>query len=230
MRRVYATLGSLAFVFALAIGAHAQVPPAVTPTATPLPRPAPPTPPAPGPAQSSSPVPSPPVEPGAPALPGTEPGSVPTPAASAPASPNPGPVASPDTTPAAGAEPAPSPSPTPVPIIADPPSPSVEPGKVIQVRLSGTYGTIVAVSANAQVADVVADQNQRALFITGRGVGTTTISVKDDRGDITRDIPVRVAYAAGRGICLQADRGVFTTYKAVVFDAAFKPAALEIVP
>ena len=32
----------------------------------------------------------------------------------------------------------------------------------------------------------------------------------------------RVAYAAGRGICLQADRGVFTTYKAVLFDRALK--------
>ena len=28
----------------------------------------------------------------------------------------------------------------------------------------------------------------------------------------------RLAFAAGRGICLQADRGMFTTYKAVLFD------------
>jgi hypothetical protein len=32
----------------------------------------------------------------------------------------------------------------------------------------------------------------------------------------------RVSYAAGRGICLTADRGVFTTYKAVFFDRALK--------
>jgi hypothetical protein len=35
----------------------------------------------------------------------------------------------------------------------------------------------------------------------------------------------RVAFAAGRGICLQAARGVFTSYKAVIFDSAFKPVA-----
>src|SRR6185295_12530707 len=28
----------------------------------------------------------------------------------------------------------------------------------------------------------------------------------------------RVSFAAGRGICLQADRGVFTTYRAVLLD------------
>jgi hypothetical protein len=32
----------------------------------------------------------------------------------------------------------------------------------------------------------------------------------------------RVSYAAGRGICLDADRGVFTTYKAVLFDRMLK--------
>ncbi|PYR29504.1 MAG: hypothetical protein DMF92_11560 [Acidobacteria bacterium] len=32
----------------------------------------------------------------------------------------------------------------------------------------------------------------------------------------------RVAYAAGRGICLDANRGVFTTYKAVLFDRMLK--------
>jgi hypothetical protein len=31
----------------------------------------------------------------------------------------------------------------------------------------------------------------------------------------------RVGFAAGRGICLQADRGVFTTFRAVLFDRAF---------
>ena len=33
----------------------------------------------------------------------------------------------------------------------------------------------------------------------------------------------RVSFAAGRGICLQADRGMFTTYKAVFFDRALTP-------
>jgi hypothetical protein len=35
----------------------------------------------------------------------------------------------------------------------------------------------------------------------------------------------RISFAAGRGICLQADRGVFTTYKAVTFDEHFQPRA-----
>jgi len=33
----------------------------------------------------------------------------------------------------------------------------------------------------------------------------------------------RVAFGGGRGVCLQAHRGVLTTYEAVVFDAAFQP-------
>jgi hypothetical protein len=33
----------------------------------------------------------------------------------------------------------------------------------------------------------------------------------------------RVYYAAGQGICLQADRGVFTTYRAVLFDDQLRP-------
>ncbi|MGD0475647.1 MAG: pilus assembly protein N-terminal domain-containing protein [Candidatus Velthaea sp.] len=67
----------------------------------------------------------------------------------------------------------------------------------MQIRLNGIYGTIVATSAAPQIADVTADQDQRALFITGRAIGTTVITVKDDRGFVTRDVPVRVAYAAG---------------------------------
>jgi hypothetical protein len=33
----------------------------------------------------------------------------------------------------------------------------------------------------------------------------------------------RVSFAAGQGICLQTDRGLFTSYNAVLFDAAMKP-------
>jgi len=33
----------------------------------------------------------------------------------------------------------------------------------------------------------------------------------------------RVSFAAGQGICLQTDRGLFTSYKAVLFDAAMQP-------
>jgi hypothetical protein len=48
-----------------------------------------------------------------------------------------------------------------------------------------------------------------------------------DRPDATRlatRLPCeRVSFAAGHGICLQADRGVFTTYKAVLLDASLRP-------
>lgn len=198
MRRVYATFGSLAFVFALAVGAHAQVatPPPAGPAA---PRGAPPTPPAPGsftpaPAPASAAQPNP--VPGAQATASPLPGATATPLPGASGAPT-GEPGEPGETPSATPEPSPSPSPTPVPIIAEPPAPSVEPGKVVQVRLSGIYGTIVATSAAPQIADAVADQNARTLFITGHAVGTTVITVKDDRGVITRDVPVRVAYAAG---------------------------------
>ncbi len=35
----------------------------------------------------------------------------------------------------------------------------------------------------------------------------------------------RIAFGAGRGICLQASRGVFTTYRAILFDRQFKTLA-----
>jgi len=63
--------------------------------------------------------------------------------------------------------------------------------------VTGVAGTIVAVSANPAIASAVPDQNTRTLFITGNGIGSTTITVHDDRGTVTRDVPVRVAYAAG---------------------------------
>jgi len=84
-----------------------------------------------------------------------------------------------------------------VPIVADPPSPAIILGKTIALRLSGVAGTIVAVSANPAIASAVPDQNTRTLFVTGNGIGTTTITVHDDRGTVTRDVPIRVAYAAG---------------------------------
>jgi len=86
--------------------------------------------------------------------------------------------------------------PTAVPIVVDPPLPAVEPGKVVQARLSGVLGTIIATSASPTIADVVADQMQRTIFITGRSVGSTTITITDARGEL-RAITVRVAYAAG---------------------------------
>jgi hypothetical protein len=46
---------------------------------------------------------------------------------------------------------------------------------------------------------------------------------RSDAPPVTVGMPCeRVAFAGGQGICLQADRGVFTTFKAVLFDGAFK--------
>jgi hypothetical protein len=62
--------------------------------------------------------------------------------------------------------------------------------------VNSAAGTITAVPADPSIATVVADQLQRALYITGVAVGSTTVTVTDSRG-VTRDVPVRVAYAAG---------------------------------
>jgi len=123
---------------------------------------------------------------------------VPSPAATA-ASPLPEATGTPSPEPCVSVPPAatPTPAPTPVPIVVDPPSPAIVIGKTVALRLSGVAGTIVAVSANPAIASAVPDQNTRMLFVTGNAIGTTTITVRDDRGTVTRDVPVRVAYAAG---------------------------------
>ncbi len=163
-------------------------------------------------AQVNPPVPAPsgPVNPpGVPAaapLPGTTAtpspcaaAALPSPAPSASAlaggpSPTPGPCASVLPAPAT---PAPTAPPTPVPIVVDPPNPAIVLGKTIALRVMGVAGTIVAVVANPAIAGAVPDQNTRMLYVTGNAIGTTTITLHDDRGTVTRDVPVRVAYAAG---------------------------------
>ena len=207
MRRVLAPLTSLAFVIALALGARAQVnPPVPAPTAGPVNPPGGITTPPP-----STPTPAP--EPGTPA-PSMEPGS-PTPSAGTPApspgtpAPSPG-TAAPSATPTASplapgtASPAPGETPTPLPtaaptqppIIVEPPQINVEPGKTAVARVNSSLGAITVTVADATVATAVADQTQRVVYVSGVKVGTTTVTVADSRG-VTRDVPVRVAYAAG---------------------------------
>jgi hypothetical protein len=144
-----------------------------------------------------APAPSGPVNPAIPArgLPAT----TPAPNAAAPA-----PEASPETSPAPGessapageAAPSPLPTPTQPPILVDPATPSVEPGRVVMARVNSAAGTITATSADPSIATVTVDQGQRAIFVTGVAVGTTIVTVGDSRG-LTRDVAVRVAYAAG---------------------------------
>jgi hypothetical protein len=55
---------------------------------------------------------------------------------------------------------------------------------------------------------------------------TLTIAALEPPGARPVTVPFacdRVSFAAGQGICLQTDRGLFTSYKAVLFDAAMKP-------
>jgi Pilus formation protein N terminal region len=126
----------------------------------------------------------------APTGPVNPPGSVTTPLPAG----SPAPGESPS--PTASATPSPSATPTPPPIIVDPPQLSVEPGKLASARINSVLGTVTVTVADPTVVTAVVDQAQRVLFVTGVKVGTTTVTVADQRG-LTRDVAVRVAYAAG---------------------------------
>lgn len=184
MRRVLAPLTSLAFVCAVALGAVAQVsPPAPPPTS---PRQAE----SPAPGESPSPQPSP------------APNEAPQPAASPSAAPSGEATMSPSAGPSPAASPAPGESPGPLatptqpPIIVEPPQVNVEPGKTVAARVNSSLGALTATVADSAIATVVVDQTQRVIYVNGVAVGTTTVTVTDARG-VTRDVPVRVAYAAG---------------------------------
>jgi Pilus formation protein N terminal region len=92
--------------------------------------------------------------------------------------------------------PVPTPTPTPAPIIVEPPSAGVTPGGSQTLRLEYVYGNVTFTVANPAIADATVDQTARTLTIVGKTLGTTTITVRDDRGT-TRDVAVRVAYPAG---------------------------------
>ena len=173
MRRVLAPFSSIALLFAVALAATAQVNPPVPPPSGPVNPPgnaATPTPAAPSLPPSASPT------------PGTEPSAVPT--------------ASPSALPSPGETPLPQATPTQPPIFVEPPGVAVEPGKTVAARVNSSLGGITATPADPSVATVVVDQAQRVVYVTGVKVGTTTITVTDMRG-VTRDVPVRVAFAAG---------------------------------
>jgi len=171
LRRVIAPFSSLAFVCAVALAAAAQVnPPVPAPSGAVNP-----------PGAVTTPAP-PPTPPGAPASPG--------PSASGSPEGVPSPLESPSAAPVA------TPTPTPPPIIVDPPQVGVEPGKTANARINGVLGAVTATVADPTVATAVVDQVQRVLYVTGVKLGTTTVTLTDAR-NVTRDVPVRVAYAAG---------------------------------
>jgi hypothetical protein len=102
---------------------------------------------------------------------------------------------SPEAAPAV-ATPQPTPTPTPVPLIVDPPTAGVVPGGSQTLRVTQVFGNLSVSIANAQIASASVDSVARTLTVIGNAVGTTIVTVRDDRG-ITRDVPVRVAYLAG---------------------------------
>jgi Pilus formation protein N terminal region len=190
LRRVLAPFSSLAFVCAVAFTAAAQVNPPVPPPSGPInppgsvttPAPAPPTPPAPVTTPTANPQPTPS------AVPPLAPTESPSGPAAPPSGASPGPSESPN--PYATA------APTQPPIIVEPPQVSVEPGKTVVARVNRSLGALTATVADPAVATVVIDQAQRVLYVSGIKVGATTVTVTDFRG-VTRDVGIRVAYAAG---------------------------------
>jgi Pilus formation protein N terminal region len=82
------------------------------------------------------------------------------------------------------------------PIIIEPPSVGLAPGIARTVRVGSVLGTITLSGANPTIADISVDQIARTITITGKQVGTTTLTVRDSRG-LTRDLPINVAYPAG---------------------------------
>ena len=94
--------------------------------------------------------------------------------------------------------PAPTPSATPTqpPIIVDPSSAGVLLGGSVTLQVTEVLGTIAATAANPGLVDLTVDQGMRTVTIVGKQIGVTVVTVSDARG-LTRDVPVRVAYAAG---------------------------------
>jgi hypothetical protein len=86
--------------------------------------------------------------------------------------------------------------PTQPPIIVDPPSAGVTVGGTQTLRVMQILGTVVVTVADPSVADVSVDQATRLLTIVGKKIGSTVVTVRDDRG-LSRDVPIRVAYPAG---------------------------------
>jgi hypothetical protein len=113
-------------------------------------------------------------------------------------SPSPQPAALPSGLPpaTAAASEAPTVPPTPPPIIVEPPTAGVVPGETEVLRVQSVLGSISVTIADPSIVDATIDQDARTITLTGRQLGRTTLTVRDDRG-VTRDVPVRVADLAG---------------------------------
>jgi hypothetical protein len=143
-------------------------------------------------AHAQQPSPPPPPAPAA-TGPAPAPASLQSPPAAAETAP-PTPPAPPE--PGAPVTPLPEPTPSAPPVIVDPPSGAVVLGGTIRLHVLQVAGTVTATAADPTIVDVGVDQDSRTLVVTGRKLGTTTVTVTDGRG-MTRDVPIRVALAAG---------------------------------
>ncbi len=122
----------------------------------------------------------------------------PSPAPAAPPAPPAASISpSPGSTGAAAPSSAPSPSATQPPIVFEPGSVAVAVGASATVRVMSVLGGLTVHVADPTVADVAVDQSDQTVTVSGKAPGTTTIAVSDQRG-ITGELPVRVAYNAGR--------------------------------
>jgi hypothetical protein len=99
---------------------------------------------------------------------------------------------------------------------------SVPPGYVAVSASSGT-----SASAAGHVPPAMAGSRLLYRHTAGEAaLSTLRMAALEPAGAATMPVPFacdRVSFAAGQGICLQTERGMFTTYKAVLFDAAMQP-------
>jgi hypothetical protein len=108
------------------------------------------------------------------------------------------PAASPAASAAPGgpAPPQPTPSPTPPPITVSPQSAQVAVGATTRLTVGSALSPLAATAADPALLDVTIDQNTQSVFLTGKGPGSTSVTIADARGQ-SRVVGVRVAYYAG---------------------------------
>jgi hypothetical protein len=110
---------------------------------------------------------------------------------------------------------------------------------VIAVRMSGNSAPAAEAALAAPLASLPAHGSAVVAFSTPAHLLFRHTHIDDDYGKLgialldaadgpraTADLSCeRVSFAADRGICLSADRGVTNTYRAILFDKQFKPFA-----
>ncbi|MGH2350449.1 MAG: hypothetical protein ACRDJN_02400, partial [Chloroflexota bacterium] len=84
------------------------------------------------------------------------------------------------------------------------------------------------ISSSAQTLDAILAEPHVVFRSTALGdtYGKVMLAALDHPNGMRYATPLqceRVYFAAGQGLCLTADRGVFTTYRAILFDADFRP-------